>query len=182
MAAKRKLSFEDSDVKGYLYNISKIELSANGKTKYFTGTFQSAKSEINRLVSFSPEKHEEFVRASTINKPVKLKNATLSPGRDGLEIKVNRTTLLEVCTTPLSFTKDLNFSSDTTDDDCPTSIGDIDKEDMKVTFYILLQQSHLMISLTGQFHPQKNPAFMGKKFLDNPSLSNFPRLGFIPRC
>jgi hypothetical protein len=45
---------------GYLHNVSTITTSSNGRTKYFCGTFQTSKTDVKRLVSFQPEKHEKY--------------------------------------------------------------------------------------------------------------------------
>ena len=106
MATKRKLEDESTTdhLIGYLTNVSPVRTSASGTTKYFTGKFQTSKTETRRLISFSPEKHAEFVRNSQQTSPVRLMNATQQIGRNGeMEITVNRNSKMDICTRKLDF-------------------------------------------------------------------------------
>mgnify|MGYP003691379455 CR=1 FL=1 len=91
---------------GYLHNISNVETAQNGHTKYFTGTFQTGKNDLKKLVSFTPEKHGNYVRAANMDTPVKIINSTLSPGKSGVEILVRRGTVMDLFNEVLNFKKD----------------------------------------------------------------------------
>ncbi|CAG2229693.1 unnamed protein product [Mytilus edulis] len=102
--AKRKLDIEY--LTGYLHNVSTVTLSANVKTKYFTGSFQMTKTDTMRLVCFAPGKHEKFVSTATMNSFVKLTGSTLSPGRSvQVDAIYNKSTTLQVAMNELSFKK-----------------------------------------------------------------------------
>ncbi|XP_052068057.1 uncharacterized protein LOC127707516 [Mytilus californianus] len=129
--AKRKLNMDS--LTGYLHNVSTVTLSANGKTKYFTGTFQMTKTDTKRLVCFAHDKHEKFVSAATMNSPVKLTGATLSPGRSGqIDVICNKSTTLQVAMNELTFKKQ---KIQTNDESEPKDLINL-SENMTATIYV----------------------------------------------
>jgi hypothetical protein len=102
MAEKR--THDQSSLTGYLSDVSPVKTSSNGTTRYFTAKLQSSKSEVRRLVSFTPEKHAEYVRSSQQSTPVKISNAILKVGRNGeIEITTNKSSNLKVSSAKLDF-------------------------------------------------------------------------------
>lgn len=113
MAAKRSADEDKSILLGYLHNISEVKTSRNNN-RYFDGKIQT-KNELQRLVVFSPEKHEKFRSAATMGKPVKLTNAALTPNRSQVEVHVNRRTEIEVYQEPMPFKRKLFTDSEEVD-------------------------------------------------------------------
>lgn len=106
--AEKRTHEESESLTGYLTDVSPIKTSGSGTTKYFTAKFQTSKTEVRRLVSFSPEKHGEYMRSSQQSTPVKLTNAKLKVGRNGdVEITTNRSTNLEVSNAKINFKKQI---------------------------------------------------------------------------
>lgn len=106
--AEKRTHEESGSLTGYLTDVSPIKTSGTGTTRYFTAKFQSSKTEVRRLVSFSPEKHGEYMRSSQQSTPVKITNAKLKVGRNGdVEITTNRSTNLEISNTKLDFKKQI---------------------------------------------------------------------------
>lgn len=138
MAEKRKSPPESETqtnlpITGYLMNVSPVLTSSSGTTKYFTAVLQTGKSESRRLVSFSPEKHPQFVRTAQQDSPIKLTNAKLQVGRTGeLEITANRSTQIEVTPEKLTFKKRLVMEESAR----PTTytLQQLTKENMVVSF------------------------------------------------
>ncbi|CAG2241402.1 unnamed protein product [Mytilus edulis] len=138
--AKRKLDMDS--ITGYLHNVSTVTLSANGKTKYFTGTFQMTKTDTKRLVCFAHEKNEKFVSAATMNSPVKLTGATLSPGRSGqVDVICNKSTTLQVAMNELTFKKQ---KIQTNDESEPKDLINL-SENMTATIYIKFIEEEMTI-------------------------------------
>lgn len=101
--AKRSASATDSSaISGYVHDVSPVKRS-NSNNLYFNATFQNG-DQMQRLVSFDPDKHASFIHAEKMASPVQLKQITVEPSRDGqgTDIKVNRYSQLTVL-------KELNF-------------------------------------------------------------------------
>lgn len=125
---------------GYLLQISKVETSASGKTKYFSALLQNDKNEARRLVCFHPEKHELFVRAKEIDRPVRLHKAKLTPGRDGMEVRFQRESSLEILQAPISFPKLQTLGESSRDDGGPNQhLCELKTENMRVNIHVLFQ-------------------------------------------
>ena len=106
--AKRSIGgdVKDNSLIGYLHNISTVTTASNGKTKYFSGSFQTSKTDVKRLISFQPENHAKFSSAAQMTSPIKLTGSRLSPGRNGqIEILCDKNTSLEVLMDELPFKK-----------------------------------------------------------------------------
>ena len=78
-----------------------LTLEHRGVTTYiFKATYRQRIS--GRLV-FTPEKHNKFVSAETIEKPVTLINVVWTPNKSDVEIHVNRQTNIEIASEKLPF-------------------------------------------------------------------------------
>ena len=135
--AKRNAADDDNCLIGYLHNISTVTTSSNGKTKYFTGSFQASKTDVKRLVAFQAEKHAKFSAAAQMSSPIKLTGSKLSPGRNGqLEIICDKKTNLEVMIDDLPFKKQkLSEPNHTTE---AKDLAALTTDKMRVCFKILV--------------------------------------------
>ena len=136
--AKRNITdqLKDNSMIGYLHNVSTITTSSNGRTKYFCATFQTSKTDVKRLVSFQPKKHDKYSTAAAMISPVKITGSRLSPGRNGqIEILCDKNTTLELLNDELPFKKQ---KVDNTEDQMsePKNVSDLTGE--KMTVHIII--------------------------------------------
>ncbi|KAK3106948.1 hypothetical protein FSP39_003736 [Pinctada imbricata] len=104
--AKRKLDMDDLILTGYLHNTTNILTSSSGTTRYFLSTIQTSTNDCKRVVSFCPEKHEEYQRAASMDCAVKLINPKLKPSsQGGIEVHILRQTTLEISSEKPTFKK-----------------------------------------------------------------------------
>ena len=127
-----KRSAESDGLKGYLHNVSGISSSAAGKTRYFVGQLQMSKTDVKKVVVFSPEKHDTYMKASVLQSPVKITGGKLSPGKnEQLDILVGKGATLEVLTEPLMFKKQKIETSAMSE---PKNLDSLNKEGLNVSF------------------------------------------------
>jgi hypothetical protein len=95
---------------------------------------EPSKTDVKRLVSFQPEKHDKYSTAMT--SPVKIIGSRFSPGRNGqIEILCDKNTTLELLNDELPFKKQ---KVDNTEDQMsePKNVSDLTGE--KMTEHIII--------------------------------------------
>ena len=122
--AKRSVE-ENKGISGYLQEISEIKTSKNNN-RYFEGKIQTESKQLQRLVVFTPDKHENYRSAATLGRPVKLINAIMTPNRSEIEVHVNRRTTMEINPEPLPFKRKLF-----TEEAASTSVAEVRIKDFK---------------------------------------------------
>lgn len=69
--AKRRI--DKNNIAGYLHTISQTGIKVQKyNNRYFEGKFQTDSKHLQRLVVFTPDKHQNYRSAETLGKPLKL--------------------------------------------------------------------------------------------------------------
>ena len=80
--------FSENAIRGYVYDVSKVNLAKNRKTKYFNFIIQT-EEDIHNCISFSPEKRELLVNVpseSSEHTSVEIKKFRPSPESNDLQV------------------------------------------------------------------------------------------------
>ena len=96
-----------------------------------------SKSDVKRVVCFTPEKHHKYMSAAALESPVKITGANLSPGKNNtVEVLCGKRSSIEIVTKELAFKKQKTEHHETVAE--VKTLEDLKEENVNVSFFLCI--------------------------------------------